>query len=383
MFGPYGGRFVPEILFPAIEALDAAVQSCLSDPDFLRELQDEATNWIGRPTPLTPTPRLGKLWNLDLYLKREDLAHTGAHKINNALGQALIAKRMGAKLVIAETGAGQHGVASAAACARLGLKCRVFMGAIDVRRQASNVQRMRLFGAQVVSVESGDATLRAAIDEALRSWAASPTESYYLIGSAVGPAPYPALVAEFQRVIGAEVKAELAAREMRAPDAVIACIGGGSNAIGLFRAFLDDPGVSCIGIEAGGRGSGVGEHGATLAQGRVGVLHGARSLLLQNEHGQVQDTHSISAGLDYPGVGPEHAHLKQSSRAQYQSVTDEEALDALKACCEQEGILPALESAHALAGAKRYGAEHPGARVIVNCSGRGDKDLGILQSSEA
>ena len=378
-FGSFGGRFVPEMLFPALERVDQAVERYLQEPSFQAELAAEARQWIGRPTPLTRARRLGELFGLELWLKREDLAHTGAHKINNALGQALIAKRMGARRVIAETGAGQHGVATAAACARLGLDCSVYMGAKDVVRQAPNVQRMRLMGAEVHAVASGDATLRAAIDEALRAWAQDPEGSYYLIGSVVGPAPYPALVAEFQKVIGEEARASFQELQVSAPHAVIACVGGGSNAIGIFRAFLEDQNVACIGIEAGGHGERPGEHGATLSKGRIGVLHGAKSLLLQDEHGQVSDTHSISAGLDYPGVGPEHAFLQESGRVQYQAVSDAEALEALAACCRLEGILPALESAHALAGAKRYGQTHPGARVLVNCSGRGDKDLAILR----
>ncbi len=377
-FGRFGGRYVPEILFPAIEALDQALEVCLGDPEFQHQLKQQARHWIGRPTALTHAPRLGKHWNIDLWLKREDLAHTGAHKINNAMGQALVAKHMGARRVIAETGAGQHGVATAAACARLGLQCSVYMGSKDVQRQAPNVQRMRLFGAEVISVTSADATLRAAIDEALRAWATDPMETYYLIGSVVGPAPYPALVAELQRVIGDEARASFDELDLELPAAVMACVGGGSNAIGLFRAFLDEPGVQCIGIEAGGLGPLPGQHGATLTQGRLGVLHGAMSLLLQDEGGQVSETHSVSAGLDYPGVGPEHAFLQESGRVEYRSVSDREALSALGECCRLEGILPALESAHALAGAREYGQSHPGARVLVNCSGRGDKDLGIL-----
>ncbi len=377
-YGPYGGRYVPEILVGALQELERALDQHLADPGFLTELERERRDWVGRPTPLTRAQRLGERWGCRLALKREDLAHTGAHKINNALGQALLARRMGKRRVIAETGAGQHGVATAAACARLGLECRVYMGAVDVARQALNVQRMRLFGAEVVLVDALDATLRAAIDEALRDWAHDPSGTYYLLGSAVGPHPYPFLVRELQSVIGREARSQALAADGELPTAVIACVGGGSNAIGLFSGFRDDAGVALIGVEAGGRGAGPGQHGATLARGRPGVLHGTFSYLLQDEHGQVHETHSISAGLDYPGVGPEHAFLKDSGRARYVTASDAEALHALRECCELEGILPALESAHALAGAQRHAAEHPGASLLVCCSGRGDKDLGIL-----
>jgi tryptophan synthase beta chain len=377
-YGRYGGRYVPEILVGALAELERALDLFLGDPSFQAELDGERRDWIGRPTPLSPSTRLGERWGCRLMLKREDLAHTGAHKINNALGQALLARRMGKRRVIAETGAGQHGVATAAACARLGLQCRVYMGAVDVARQALNVQRMRLFGAEVVPVDALDRTLRAAIDEALRDWAHDPSGTYYLLGSAVGPHPYPHLVRELQAVIGQEAREQALAADGALPDAVIACVGGGSNAIGLFSGFRNDAAVEWIGVEAGGRGLAPGEHGATLALGRPGVLHGSFSYLLQDAHGQVHETHSISAGLDYPGVGPEHSFLKDASRATYVTASDEEVLSALAECCELEGILPALESAHALAGAKRYAAEHPGARILVCCSGRGDKDLGIL-----
>jgi len=380
-YGRYGGRYVPEILVGALQELERAVELHLAEPRFLAELEREQRDWIGRPTPLTRAARLGERWGCRLDLKREDLAHTGAHKINNALGQALLARRMGKRRVIAETGAGQHGVATAAACARLGLSARVYMGAVDVARQALNVQRMRLFGADVVAVDALDATLRAAIDEALRDWAHDPGGTYYLLGSAVGPHPYPLLVRELQAVIGREARAQALAADGELPEAVIACVGGGSNAIGLFSGFQGDAEVALIGVEAAGRGPAPGEHGATLALGRPGVLHGSFSYLLQDEHGQVHETHSVSAGLDYPGVGPEHAFLKDSGRARYVTASDAEALQALAECCELEGILPALESAHALAGAKRYAAEHPGARLLVCCSGRGDKDLGILAAA--
>ncbi len=377
-YGRFGGRYVPEILVGALDELERAVAEHLDEPRFRAELEAERKSWIGRPTPLTRAARLGERWGCELWLKREDLAHTGAHKINNALGQALLAKRMGKPRVIAETGAGQHGVAVAASCARLGLACRVYMGAVDVARQAPNVQRMPLFGAEVVPVRALDATLRAAIDEALRDWAGDPSGTYYLLGSAVGPHPYPHLVRELQAVLGREARAQVLEAAGALPDAAIACVGGGSNAIGLFAGFRDDLAVELLGVEAGGRGSGPGAHGATLAHGRPGVLHGTFSYLLQDEHGQVYETHSISAGLDYPGVGPEHSFLKESGRARYVAASDDEALAALRECCGLEGILPALESAHALAGAKRHAAEHPGARLLVCCSGRGDKDLGIL-----
>jgi tryptophan synthase beta chain len=316
-----------------------------------------------------------------VWLKREDLAHTGAHKINNALGQALLARRLGARRVIAETGAGQHGVASAAACARLGLPCTVYMGAVDMERQAPNVGRMRLLGAEVVPVTSGDRTLRAAIDEALRDWVADPLGTYYILGSVVGPHPYPYLVRELQAVIGREARAQMLASAGRLPDALIACVGGGSNSIGAFHAFLADEAVEILGIEAGGRGAGLGENAATVAHGRPGVLHGTFSLLLQNEDGQIQETHSVSAGLDYPGVGPEHALLAAIGRVRYGTADDAAALDAVRELSECEGILPALESAHALAGARRWAQEHPGGTVLVCLSGRGDKDMPTLQQT--
>jgi len=377
-YGPFGGRYVPETLIPAHERLESGARRWLGDADFQRELQRELREWAGRPTALTPVPRLSGRWGAELWLKREDLAHTGAHKINNALGQALLARRLGARRVIAETGAGQHGVASAAACARVGLPCTVYMGAVDMERQAPNVGRMRLLGATVVAVQSGDRTLRAAIDEALRDWVADPVGTYYLIGSAVGGHPYPYIVRELQAVIGREARAQLLERIGALPDAVIACVGGGSNAIGLFHAFLADRGVELIGIEAGGRGVALGENAATLVHGRPGVLHGSYSMLLQDEGGQIQDTHSISAGLDYPGVGPEHALLHAIGRVRYESAVDEEALAALRECCELEGILPALESAHALVGACRWAARHAGKRVLIGLSGRGDKDMPTL-----
>jgi len=377
-FGEFGGRFVPETLVGALERLEHHARTALGDEAFQGRLGRELAEWIGRPTPLTPAPRLGESWGAEVWLKREDLAHTGAHKINNAIGQALLAARMGARRVVAETGAGQHGVAAAAACARLGLPCTVYMGSVDVARQAPNVQRMELMGAKVVPVHTGDATLRAAIDEALRDWVSDPEETFYLLGSSVGPHPYPWLVRELQSVIGGEARAQILAQAGGLPDVAVACVGGGSNAIGLFHPFLADAGVRLLGVEAGGRGSGLGEHAATIAWGTPGVLHGSLSLLIQDPDGQVIETHSISAGLDYPGVGPEHALLHRTGRARYVTVDDEEAVAALAECTRLEGILPALESAHAFAGARRWAQQNPGLRILVGCSGRGDKDLGIL-----
>ncbi len=376
-FGPYGGQYVPETLMPAVTSLAASVREILPSEDFRRALQHELTTWVGRPTALTHAPHLGERWGADVWLKREDLAHTGAHKINNAIGQALLARAIGAKRVVAETGAGQHGVASAAACARVGLPCIVYMGEVDVERQAPNVDRMRRLGADVVAVKSGDRTLRAAIDEAIRDWVSDPGATYYLIGSAIGPHPYPYLVRELQAVIGREAREQMLAAA-GLPDVAIACVGGGSNAIGLFHAFIADRAVALLGIEAGGRGPALGDNSATLAAGRPGVLHGNYSMLLYDDEGLIQETHSVSAGLDYPGVGPEHSLLKEIGRVDYQSVTDTEALAALDECCEAEGILPALESAHALAGARRLAAANPGQRLLIGLSGRGDKDMPIL-----
>jgi tryptophan synthase beta chain len=374
-YGPFGGRYVPETLIPAHERLERGARRWLADPDFLAELNRELRDWVGRPTALSPAPRLSKRWGAQVWLKREDLAHTGAHKINNAIGQALLARRLGAKRIVAETGAGQHGVASAAACARVGLPCTVYMGAVDMERQAPNVGRMRLLGASVIPVTSGDRTLRAAIDEALRDWVADPTSTYYLLGSAVGGHPYPYIVRELQAVIGREARAQLLERRGALPDALFACVGGGSNAIGLFHAFLGDRSVDIVGVEAGGRGSGLGENAATLVNGRPGVLHGSYSMLLQDRHGQIQETHSVSAGLDYPGVGPEHSLLSSIGRVRYEAASDAEALAAVRECCECEGILPAIESAHALAGARRWAASHAGASILIGLSGRGDKDM--------
>ncbi|MFB3064657.1 MAG: tryptophan synthase subunit beta [Gammaproteobacteria bacterium] len=377
-FGDFGGRVVPEILTPAIAHLEDGVRRILPSDDFIREFQRELREWAGRPTALTPAPGLGRIWGAEVWLKREDLAHTGAHKINNAVGQVLLARRLQAKRIVAETGAGQHGVATAAACARAGLPCTVYMGSVDIRRQAPNVARMKMFGAEVIAVDSGDATLRAAIDEAMRDWVCNPVDTYYLLGSVVGPHPYPYLVRELQSVIGREARRQLLEVSGALPDIAVACVGGGSNAIGLFHEFIADESVRLVGVEAGGTGSQPGEHAATLARGKPGVLHGCYSFLLQDGDGQVLETHSVSAGLDYPGVGPEHSMLRNNGRVEYITVSDREALQALGECCRSEGILPALESAHALAGAKRLAEEKPGAKILLCLSGRGDKDLDTL-----
>ena len=376
-FGPFGGRYVPETLVPAFERLEQGVSEYLHDEDFQAEFRRELREWVGRPTALSFAPRLSERWGTEVWLKREDLAHTGAHKINNAIGQALLAKRLGAKRVIAETGAGQHGVASAAACARVGLPCSVYMGAVDIERQAPNVDRMTRLGAEVVAVESGDKTLRAAIDEALRKWVSDPDGIYYLLGSAVGAHPYPYLVRELQSVIGAEARQQMLDQAGGLPDATFACVGGGSNAIGLFYPLLGDD-MELIGVEAGGTGSGLGQNAATLATGTPGVLQGSYTMILQDGDGQVQETHSISAGLDYSGVGPEHALLQATGRVKYVAASDEEALDALEELCETEGILTALETSHAFAAAREWSKQNPGRRVLIGNSGRGDKDMPTL-----
>jgi len=380
-FGPYGGSYIPETLVPAFERLTAAVYQILPGADFQRELASELRDWVGRPTALSPMPALSRRWGAEVWFKREDLAHTGAHKINNALGQVLLARRMGARRIVAETGAGQHGVATAAACARVGLPCVVYMGEVDMERQAPNVGRMRLMGATVVPVTSGDRTLRAAIDEAFRDWVADPLATFYCLGSAVGPHPYPYLVRELQAVIGREARAQMLERAGGLPDCVVACVGGGSNAIGTFHAFLGDASVEIIGVEAGGRGPGLGDNAATLATGRPGVLHGTYTMLLQDKDGQIQETHSVSAGLDYPGVGPEHALLREIGRVRYTMALDEEALACVEECATHEGILPAIESAHALAGARDWARQNPGRRLLVGLSGRGDKDMPTLQKT--
>jgi tryptophan synthase beta chain len=380
-FGPYGGRYIPETLVPAFDRLAAAVATILPTPAFRDELNAELRDWVGRPTALTPMRNLSRRWGAEIWFKREDLAHTGAHKINNALGQALIARRMGARRIVAETGAGQHGVATAAACARVGLPCTVYMGEVDMERQAPNVGRMRLMGATVVPVTTGDRTLRAAIDEAFRDWVSDPLNTFYCLGSAIGPHPYPWLVRELQAVIGREARAQMLERTGSLPDCVIACVGGGSNAIGTFYAFLGDPSVEIIGVEAGGRGAGLGDNAATLATGTPGVLHGTYTVLLQDPQGQIQETHSVSAGLDYPGVGPEHALLRDIGRVDYIMALDDDALNCVEECSTHEGLLPAIESAHALVGARDWARRNPGKRVLVGLSGRGDKDMPTLQKT--
>jgi tryptophan synthase beta chain len=378
-FGPYGGRFAPETLMAILSRLEDRSVALLADEAFQTELETELRDFVGRPTPLTKASALSVDWGAEVYLKREDLCHTGAHKINNAIGQALMARRLGVESIVAETGAGQHGVATAAAAARVGLPCTVYMGAIDAERQRPNVERMQLLGAEVVLVTAGDQTLRSAIDEAFRAWVANPDDVYYLLGSVVGPHPYPWLVRELQAVIGHEARRQVIERAGGLPDAAVACVGGGSNAIGLFRGFVGDPEVFLLGVEAGGRGTPGDPHSATLALGSQGVLHGAMTPLLQDSDGQILESHSIAPGLDYPGVGPEHALLRDLGRASYEVVNDDEALAALHECSAAEGILPALESAHAIAGAKRFAAKHPGSRIVVGVSGRGDKDLALIK----
>ena len=377
-FGPFGGRYIPETLVPAFSRLEAGMKQYLGDKNFMEEWNNELNHWVGRPTALTFAPQLSQSWGANVWLKREDMAHTGAHKINNAIGQALLAKKLGAKKVIAETGAGQHGVASAAACARVGLPCCVYMGAVDIERQAPNVDRMRQLGADVIAVESGDRTLRAAIDEAMREWVSDPMDTYYIIGSAVGPHPYPFLVREFQSVIGTESKKQMLEQAGCLPDAVFACVGGGSNAIGMFYPLIQEEDIELIGVEAGGLGSGLGQNAASLATGTPGVLQGAYTIILQNKDGQVQETHSISAGLDYSGVGPEHALLQFIDRIQYVSAQDNEALEALTELCQTEGILTALETAHAFAAAKKWASKNPNKNILIGNSGRGDKDMSTL-----
>ncbi|GBD11624.1 Tryptophan synthase beta chain [bacterium HR23] len=376
-FGPYGGRFVPETLMSALAELEDAYLSARQDVSFQRELAHLLRTYAGRPTPLTFARNLtAHLGGAKIYLKREDLAHTGAHKVNNALGQALLAKRMGKRRIIAETGAGQHGVATATACAVLGLECVIYMGSEDMRRQALNVFRMRLLGAEVRPVDTGSRTLKDAINEALRDWVTHVRTTFYILGSVVGPHPYPMMVRDFQAVIGQETRQQILEVEGRLPDYLLACVGGGSNAIGLFYPFLEDTGVHLIGVEAGGEGLETGRHAASLTRGRPGVLHGAYSYLLQDAHGQVHPTHSISAGLDYPGVGPEHAWLKDTGRATYTAVTDREALEGLQVLSRLEGIIPALEPAHAVAYALRLAPTlPPSALVVIGISGRGDKDM--------
>ncbi len=375
-YGPYGGRYVPETLVPALDELADALERFWGDQEFLRDLREYHRNVIGRPTPLTFASRISEELGARVYVKREDLCHTGSHKLNNALGQALLARKMGKKRIIAETGAGQHGVATATVCGMFGLECVVYMGEEDVRRQEINVFRMRLLGATVVPVSSGTRTLKDATNEAMRDWVTNVRTTHYIVGSCVGPHPYPLMVRRFQQVIGEETREQVIEREGRLPDAAIACVGGGSNAIGFFAAFLEDASVRLIGVEAGGRGIETGEHAAPLSAGLPGVLHGALSYLMQDEHGQVIPTHSISAGLDYPGVGPEHSFLKDSGRALYVSATDQEALDAFVWLSRMEGLIPAFESAHAFAALRNLEWERDSV-VVVNLSGRGDKDMAV------
>ena len=380
-YGKFGGQYAPETLMPALRKLDKSIRQYLNNESFQKELAEELHQWAGRPTGLTYAKTISKLWGAQVYLKREDLTHTGAHKINNALGQALLAKKIGAKRVVAETGAGQHGVASAAACARVGIPCTVYMGAVDIERQAPNVDRMKQLGAEVVSVTTGDQTLRAAIDEAFRDWVSNPDDTYYIIGSVVGPHPYPFLVRELQSIIGKEAREQMISQHGALPNAVFACVGGGSNAIGIFHAFLGDEEVELIGVEAGGKSQKVGDNAATLASGKPGILHGSYSMLLHDNDGLIQETHSVSAGLDYPGVGPEHSFLQSIGRVSYVSAEDSEALDQVKECCSSEGILPALESAHAFVGAKKWAQNNPGKTVLIGLSGRGDKDMPTLSKA--
>jgi tryptophan synthase beta chain len=376
-FGPYGGVFVAETLVHALEELRAAYEACRKDPAFVAELEYELKHYVGRPSPVYHAKRWSDLLGgAQIYLKREDLNHTGAHKVNNTMGQALVARRMGKRRVIAETGAGQHGVATATVAARYGMECVVYMGAEDIKRQAANVYRMKLLGASVVPVESGSRTLKDALNEAMRDWVTNVESTFYIIGTVAGPHPYPVMVRDFQAVIGRECLVQMPELAGRQPDALIACVGGGSNAMGIFYPYIPHEGVRLIGVEAAGTGLATGHHAASLCAGRPGVLHGNRTYLLQDAHGQIAETHSISAGLDYPGVGPEHAWLKDSGRAEYVAVTDDDALKAFHDCCHYEGIIPALESAHALAYAAQIAPTLARDRILlVNLSGRGDKDM--------
>ena len=394
-FGVYGGRFVAEALMAVIEEVTAAYEKERVNQDFLDTLDDLQTHYTGRPSPLYEATRLNEhAGGARIFLKREDLNHTGSHKINNVLGQAVLARRMGKTRVIAETGAGQHGVATATACALLGLDCVIYMGAVDTARQALNVARMRLLGAEVVAVESGSKTLKDAINDAFRDWVTNADSTYYCFGTAAGPHPFPMMVRDFQRIVGLETRVQIQRQAGRLPDAVTACVGGGSNAIGIFHAFIDDPGVRLIGFEAAGDGVETGRHAATLTGGTPGAFQGSYSFMLQDEDGQTIESHSISAGLDYPGVGPEHAWLRETGRAQYRPITDSEAMEAFGLLCRTEGIIPAIETAHAISGAVRLGPEltdelGPGAIIVVNLSGRGDKDVetaarwfGLMSSGE-
>ncbi len=379
-FGDYGGKFVPETLVPALDELTAAYKEAQADTAFWAEVELLSRDYSGRPTPLYLAERLTKhCGGARIFLKREDLAHTGAHKINNALGQGLLARRMGKRRIIAETGAGQHGVATAAVCAKLGLQCIIYMGEEDMRRQSLNVFRIRLMGAEVRPVSGGSRTLKDAINEAIRDWVTNVTDTHYLLGSVVGPYPYPPMVRDFQSVIGRETREQILTKVGRLPDYIIACVGGGSNAIGIFYPFLNDKNVKLIGVEAAGRGLETGEHAAPLMAGEVGVLHGAKSYVLQDSEGQIRETHSISAGLDYPGVGPEHSYLKDTRRATYVAVDDKEALEGFRLLCRAEGIIPALEPAHAIFYAAKIAGSLSKEQIItVNLSGRGDKDMDIV-----
>jgi tryptophan synthase beta chain len=383
-FGPYGGIFVAETLMQPLEELRDAYQRFLVDPEFLAELDADLRDYVGRPSPIYHAARWSRqLGGAQIYLKREDLNHTGAHKVNNTIGQALLAKRMGKTRIIAETGAGQHGVASATVAARLGLECVVYMGEVDVARQEANVYRMRLLGAEVVSVKSGSRTLKDALNEAMRDWVTNVDNTFYIIGTVAGPHPYPAMVRDFQAVIGREARQQMLERTGRLPDALVACVGGGSNAIGLFHPFLEDQGVALYGVEAAGDGLDTGQHAAPLCAGVPGVLHGNRTYLMEDRDGQIVETHSISAGLDYPGVGPEHAWLKDSGRANYVAVTDDEALAGFHTLTRVEGIIPALESSHALAYAAKLARKmRPDQSILINLSGRGDKDMHTVAKHE-
>ena len=383
-FGPYGGRFVSETLMSSIDELTAAYETAMADPAFIAELDSELQHYVGRPSPLYYAARWSEqIGGAKIYLKREDLNHTGAHKINNTVGQALLAKRMGKKRVIAETGAGQHGVASATVAARFGMECVVYMGEEDIQRQAINVFRMKLLGAEVIPVTAGSKTLKDALNEALRDWVTNVDDTFYIIGTVAGPHPYPAMVRDFQAIIGREAKEQILKQEGRLPDALVACVGGGSNAIGLFYPFIDDSDVAMVGVEAAGNGLETGQHAAPLCAGEPGVLHGNRTYLMEDKDGQIIPTHSISAGLDYPGVGPEHAWLKDSGRANYVAITDDEAMKAFHTLTRVEGIIPALESSHALAYAEKLAATmRPDQILVVNLSGRGDKDIHTVAQIE-
>ncbi len=379
-FGDYGGRFVPETIVPVLDELTTAYENARNNPGFWSEFEQLSRSFSGRPTALYYAAHLTEhCRGARIYLKREDLAHTGAHKINNALGQGLLAKKTGKRRIVAETGAGQHGVATAAVCAMLGLDCIVYMGEEDVRRQSLNVFRMKLMHAEVKPVSSGSRTLKDAINEAFRDWVSNARDTYYLLGSVVGPHPYPMMVRDFQSVIGKETRQQILAQAGKLPEYIVACVGGGSNAIGIFHPFLDDTGVRLIGVEAGGKGLHTGMHAATLNTGSTGVLHGTKSYVLQDDFGQIRETHSISAGLDYPGVGPEHSHLKDTGRAEYVAVDDREALEGVQLLCRTEGIIPAMESAHAVSYAAKLAASLDREKIIIiNLSGRGDKDIGIV-----